>query len=414
MLDSANRGLLCDPPFDNVRSCLKLVPRCSAARFTLERRYVYDSELAPTDHFREVIDHARIPEPSEASQLVTGEYANGSWIKYPHSRLPSSHLDTPEINPHPALHPSDWGENAETDDAAITFRHSGWLRQRRLVRTALLDTGVKPRPLARFDRCGSDPWVVVDESDPQHLAIHSNHCHSRWCTPCSRERAHRIIGNLHPTLERGDVRFLTLTLKHSRTPLSSQIDRIYDSFRKLRRAAFWKDAVDGGCAILETVHSQTTKLWHVHLHCLIHGTWIDDEAVKAEWWRITGDSFIVDIRECANADHAAHYVTKYITKPVPNSVINKPAQLCEMISAYAGRRLVLTWGAWRGVRLSVPLDETAWKSIAPLPVLYQRRDAGNAEAYLILTRLEALLPEAPIIAGRDPPTPLDDPIGHLF
>jgi hypothetical protein len=134
----------------------------------------------------------------------------------------------------------------------------------------------------------------------------------------------------------------------------------------------------------------------------------------AEWWRITGNSKIVDIKPCKHADHAAHYVTKYITKPVPNSVINKPEQLREMILALQGRRLVLTWGTWRGVRLSDPLDDTTWKAVASLPVLYRRRDVGNLDAYLILAHLEEQLPEARIVAGRGPPTPADDPIGLLY
>ena len=203
-------------------------------------------------------------------------------------------------------------------------------------------------------------------------------------------------------------------MKHSDAPLSDQIDRIYDSFRKLRRAPFWTSAVDGGCAILELKHSHRTGLWHVHIHCLLDGRFIKHEDVEAEWWRITGDSHVVDVRRCHDADHAAHYVVKYITKPVPSSVINKPDQLREMMAAIARRRLVLTWGSWRGVRLSDPLDLTTWKSIAPLRQLYERKELGNVDAWLILNHLEKSLPEAPILAGRSPPTPPDDPIGTLF
>ena len=387
--------------------------------------YVYDSDLAPADHFREVLHRARNHRPPSMHPAPTGEYAFGHWTTYPHSPWPRSSgvaseveastvLDTPETNPQPALSASDWGPSEESDRAAVTFRHSGWLRQRRLVRSALVTTGIKPRPLARFDNCGSDPWVVVDSEDSSRLAIHSNHCHSRWCVPCSRERAARIVGNLKVKLNSGPIRFLTLTMKHSDTPLSDQISRLYDSFRRLRRARFWLDAVDGGSAVLELKHSHRDGLWHVHLHCLLEGRYVRHAAIMAEWWRITGDSKIVDIRPCHHGDHASGYITKYITKPIPASVINKPDRLLELITALAGRRLVLTWGTWRGVRLSEPLDSTSWKSIASLPVLYRRRDAGDLDAYLILSRLEQELPEARIVAGRDPPPPHDDPIGLLF
>jgi hypothetical protein len=157
-----------------------------------------------------------------------------------------------------------------------------------------------------------------------------------------------------------------------------------------------------------------TGLWHVHLHCLLDGSYIDGEAIKAEWWRITGDSFVKDIRRCHDAEHAAHYIIKYITKPVPASVVNKPEQLLEMMTAVAHRRLVLTWGSWRGIRLTEPLDLTTWKSIAPLASLYERKAAGDVDAYLVISRLEKILPEAPIICGRSPPERIEDPIGHLF
>lgn len=380
----------------------------------MDQPYIYDAQLAPADHFKEVIARSRNARPSPAAQLLTGRYSCGSWEKYPHSVLPTTSVHTPETNPQNSPHDSDWGKSGSSDDHAVAFRHSGWSRPRRLIRQALVDLDTPPRPLHRFDTCGSNPWVVVDAEDSSRLAIHSNHCHSRWCTPCSRERAARIVGNLKTRLNDGDVRFLTLTMKHTETPLSDQIDRIYDAFRKLRRAPFWTETVDGGCAILELVHSHRTGLWHVHIHCLLDGRYIRREDLQAEWWRITGDSHVVDIRRCHDADHAAHYIVKYITKPVPSSVINKPDQLREMMAAIARRRLVLTWGTWRGIRLTEPLDLTTWKSIAPLATLYHRKDAGNLDAYLILSHLERTLPEAPILAGRSPPTSEEDPIGTLF
>lgn len=380
----------------------------------MDQPYIYDPELAPADHFAEVVARARCDHAPPSPLVYPPVFERGTWKTYPHSRWPRTSLDTPETNPQDSPESSAWGVTRETDDHAVAFRHSGWSRPRRLIRQALVSLDTPPRPLARFDTCGSEPWVVVDAEDSSRLAIHSNHCHSRWCTPCSRERAARIVGNLKVTLNEGNIRFLTLTMKHSDTPLSAQIDRIYDAFRKLRRAAFWRKAVKGGCAVLELKHSIQTQLWHVHLHCLLDGGYLPHEDVKAEWWRITGDSHVIDIKQCHNAEHASHYVVKYITKPVPSSVINKPDQLLEMMAAIAHRRLVLTWGSWRGVRLSDPLDLTAWKSIAPLATLYKQKEAGNLDAYLILVALEKVLPETPILAGRSPPTPADDPIGLLF
>ena len=314
-----------------------------------------------------------------------------------------SSVHPPETKLPEAERQTEWGAYVTSDDPPVIFRHSGWAGSRRKVRAAMVANYAHVRPLSRFDLCGSEPWVAIDENDSSRFAIVTNHCHSRWCVPCARERSTRIVGNLRLQLNQGTIRFLTLTLKHSDAPLSKQIDRLYASFRKLRRAAFWSAAVEGGAAVLEIGHSWKDDRWHPHLHCLLQGKYLRHADLKAEWWRITGDSNIVDIRPCQTADNAARYITKYITKPIPNTIINKPEPLAELLSACHGRRLVLTWGSWRGLKLTAKLDTTAWKSLCPLTVLYERRDAGDLEAFTTILALERQLPEARTMAGRGPP-----------
>jgi len=320
----------------------------------------------------------------------------------------SSSVHSPETKSPDSQKTNDWGYVVTSDDPAVTFRHSGWAGTRKLIRQAMADDWTSPRRLSRFDLCGSEPWLAVNPDNPDEFAVLTNHCRSRWCVPCSRERAARIMGNLRCKLNEGSVRFLTLTLKHSDTPLSNQIDRIYACFRHLRRAPFWQAKVQGGAAVLELTHGWKDDLWHVHLHCLLQGGYVRHADLKAEWHRITGDSYIVDIRPVGSPEHAARYVTKYITKPVPNTVIRKPEPLREMLSACSHRRLVLTWGTWRGLKLSAPLSTVAWRTVCPLEDLYNRRDAGDLDAFNTILRLERLIPEARTLAGRGPPlTPFD-------
>jgi len=296
------------------------------------------------------------------------------------------------------------GDILTSDDAPVIFRHSGWSHARRRVRQALVDSHASPRAIARFDLCGSDPWVAVDDADPQRFTVLTNHCKSRWCVPCSRERAARIVGNLTRQASLSAVRFLTLTLKHSTQPLASQIDRIYAAFRALRRLPFWTRRITGGAAVLEIKRSWRADEWHVHLHCLIAGSYLPHAEIKANWWKITGDSNIVDIRPVHTVANAAKYISKYITKPLSVTVINKPDALAELFSACGRRRLVLTWGLWRGVKLSAKLDETHWRSLCPLPVLYERAAGGDDNAQQIITALEKILPDARHLAVRGPPT----------
>lgn len=315
----------------------------------------------------------------------------------------SSSVHSPETNVPESSESTEWGGYVTSDDIPVTFRHSGWARIRSHVRAAMETNRARPRQLKRFDLCGSDPWVAVDPNDPTRFALLSNHCHSRWCVPCARERGRTIATNLRLKLGPGPVRMLTLTLKHSDTPLRAQVSRIYRAFRVLRTRRCWKNNVDGGAAVLEIKHSWNDQLWHVHLHVVYHGAPIDQKVLKALWWKITGDSFVVDIRLLGGPEDGARYVSKYVSKPFSNTVVNKPDALCELLSALAGRRLVLTFGTWRGFKLTEKIDATDWKSLCPLPILYERVDAGDADAYAIMRALENVCPDARVLAGRSPP-----------
>ena len=336
------------------------------------------------------------PLATGAPGLPRTAFANG---------LHSSSVQPPETNVPTTFRPTDWGALLTDLDPPVIFRHSGWQRIRSKVRTALLTNNSSLRVVQRFDLCGSEPWVAVDPEDPSRFVLLANCCHSRWCLPCARERGRTIAGNL--TLKLGDepTRFLTLTLKHSDSPLRDQISRLYSCFRKLRALRFWRENVDGGAAVLEIRHSWKSDSWHVHLHVLFHGGYVSQRALAAAWWRITGDSYVVDIRLVHGAKHAAAYVSKYLSKPISTTISGKPAKLAELIAACRGRRLVLTFGSWRGFRLTEKIDATEWKSLCPLTVLYERFEAGDEDAARIVHALEISCPDARIQAGRSPPTP---------
>lgn len=321
----------------------------------------------------------------------------------PGTDLATTVVHPPETNLPDAQRESEWGSTLSSDDLSVNFRHSGWLLNRARMRSALVESSISPRTLSRFDLCGSDPWVAVDPNDPSRLTILANHCHSRWCVPCAHDRAARIAANLELLIEHHPHRFLTLTLKHSDTPLSLQLSRLLDSFRRLRRLPFWRNAVSGGAAVLEVKHSHRDNLWHPHLHVLLDSKFLRHQDISAEWFRITGDSYIVDIRLINSHEQAARYMTKYLTKPVPVTVINKPAALSELLEAFRGRRLVLTFGTWRGFPLTRRLDDTEWKALCPLPVLYARYDAGDEAAAETLAALLRCFPDAPHLVTRSPP-----------
>jgi len=316
---------------------------------------------------------------------------------------PLTQVHPHETKPQYATEYQPWGLLDTPDTPAARWRHSGWTRTRTAVYDALQLAERKSTALVRFQRCGSDPWVAVDPDDPTRLTILTDHCRSRWCIPCANTRAHTIATNLTRLATDAPARFITLTLRHASTPLPDQLTRLYASFRALRRSKLWARHVSGGAAVLEISFARSSQEWHPHLHVICHGTYIPKEALSAAWLQATGDSFIVDVRLVRDSKQLASYVTKYVTKPIPSAISNDPPRLAELVRACASRRLVLTFGTWRGFRLSESLDTTAWKRIDALDSLIAKADNGYGDAPRLLALLQRT--HAPLIAAypRSPP-----------
>ena len=284
--------------------------------------------------------------------------------------------------PHP---PRDEFRCCPSTPLETLFRHSGWLPRRAAIWASLLRTGTTQARLDRFATCGSAAYVAVGE-DSGALRITSNHCRDRQCVACGVERAARVARSLENECRGKDVRFVTLTLRHSRTPLSAQIDRIYQSLRMLRRRAWWRARVDSGVALLE-VHLGRDGMWHVHLHCLIEGRYLPQRDLGEEWHAVTGDSYIVDVRQ--TNDRTVRYVCKYIGKPVASGVCACPQKLDEAVLAMRGRRLILAWGGWAKLDLDASdVPPERWIPLGSLQQLLDDARRGDRHAMIIIGILD--------------------------
>lgn len=236
-----------------------------------------------------------------------------------------------------------------------SFRHSGWAADRRRVYDALIRTNQSNRRSSAFADCGSAAWGHWCEGEP---TITSNHCHDRLCQPCQVARRARLVEAILVAIAdaKRSVRFITFTLKHNRTPLTAQLDRLYAAFRTLRRTALWRNSQDGGALFLE-VKVGDDGMFHPHLHVLAEGGLVMQRDLAAAWHAITGDSFVVDIRAVTDPRRRATYVTKYATKPADSTVIRDPEKLDEFLVAIKGRRLYQPFGTWRALLPSDDADE---------------------------------------------------------
>ena len=320
--------------------------------------------------------------------------------------VPSASVHPPQTN---VVYSDDDRPPAELplDSAGAAFRHSCWRHDRSRVYAALRSVALSPMRVARFESCGSGARVYRSKIDPDRVVVAPCRCSDRFCVPCSRDRGRIFAQNVLKQVADDQYRFLTLTLKHRDEALSSTVDRIYRSFRALRASKSWKRHVDGGCAFLETTYNRDFSQWHVHLHCLVSGSFYPKRSIETDWLRITGDSFIVDIRLIRGPKQVIHYTTKYASKPTTTTVLRDSPRLKEAIEAFTGRRLCLTYGQWRGVRLAVKTDTEAWIDCGPLRTVIEAYTRGEPEALSLIAGLPELNVSATIawLHVQAPPRP---------
>lgn len=182
------------------------------------------------------------------------------------------------------------------------------------------------------------------------LVLTSNHCHDRLCLVCQLDRRAHLVEAILVAMADAKlpVRFVTLTLKHNDFPLNDQLDRLYQSFRTLRRRPFWRQHVTGGAMFLEVKIGDDGR-YHPHFHILCETKWLDTYHLSEDWHKVTGDSFRCDVRPIENAQYRAKYVTKYATKPCDYSIVRNPAKLDEFVCAIKGRRLYQPFGSWKAL-----------------------------------------------------------------
>lgn len=269
--------------------------------------------------------------------------------------------------------------------------------------------------LLKFANCGANCYVEIHNQHSPNpgqecdARLRADTCHDRFCIPCGQARAFAISTALTARIHNDTCRFLTLTLRCNQRPLAERLTRLYTCFNLLRRRDFWKNHITGGAAFCEVTLGKTPGNWHVHLHCIITGGWVEQSKIADEWLAVTGDSYIVDIRPIAADEKIAGYVTKYVTKPASKEVYDTPAALDEMVSALRGRRLCLTFGTWRGTPLKpVAPSSEGWTLLCRLDALADRRRPLTPLQILAIRILSARYPARFSNTSPSPPPVVAD------
>lgn len=315
---------------------------------------------------------------------------------------PTAHVNTDPDNPftcHPCTRqvfgpsaPSsslgpDESKQLDGSAADIDFRHTWWSDDRRRIRSALESIFPRSKRLDRFRSCGDAAWVYQSIKNPDRVKVCSDSCRDRWCRACQRDRSRIIAANLRNRLADLEVKLVTLTLRHRDQPLRHQIDRLIESFRTLRRKPLWKDAIEGGVGFIEVKYKPQTDRWHPHLHVLCTGRWVHQGDLASTWHQITGDSFNVDIRLVRDLDRVAYYVVKYASKPIATVLYRHPRRLRDAIVALQGRHLCMTFGTFRGWKLTEQGDGDDWVMLGTLAGFQERARGGDPDAIYVLEAL---------------------------
>lgn len=273
------------------------------------------------------------------------------------------------------------------------FWHSTNRKERKAVYIALRTMG-RYRSLHRYVNCGCCSRVLFKGKIGDEFAFRvvSSKCHNRWCPCCARARSSIYAENIREWVKETHrrVRFVTLTLRHSDTPLRDQVTRLNSCILALRRRSWWKAHVNGGVTFTEIKLGRDNR-YHVHAHLIVEGVFMPHVELSEEWHAVTGDSPVVDVRDVSDPDVVAGYVAKYGSKPIDRDIVFQPTRLIECIQALHGRRLAATFGSWKDLSLSEidSADETTgWQ------------DVGSLSSFIHSELWPVMLDVAPALAER--------------
>jgi len=230
-----------------------------------------------------------------------------------------------------------------------------------------------------MENCRTSAWFVR-HIETGKVSIIANHCSLRWCPLCAQARANYIRWSVSDWLQHADhPKFLTLTIKHSDKPLKEQVEKLYNSFRKLRKNKGFTRSVNGGVWFFQLCRNVQEGQWHPHLHCIITGEYIPVRYLKNLWHKITDDSHVLKLQTIVDPDRVAAEVARYASRPA-NLKNFKRKHAVELYEAMHGKRLCGKWGLFTKVRLSVERnpDHKEWERIGSWAIVTEYAKTNRA------------------------------------
>jgi hypothetical protein len=237
-------------------------------------------------------------------------------------------------------------------------RHISTFKWKTQVYQAFVEAGERKKADS-FMRCGDDIGTLeCCQCGYKHRVTYN--CKLRICPECAKVKQSVILGKYLPyvrILDPMNIRMLTLTIKNV-SDLKAGVDKIRDSFTRLRRQKYYKSKFSGGLYGIEA-NPDDHGDWNVHLHCVYYGHYIPQDRLSDDWQAITGDSRVTYIKRASDPKGALMYVLKYITKGInPNDEKWTGQALVDFVMALSDVRLVQAFGCFlkNGAAKKEPLE----------------------------------------------------------
>lgn len=227
-----------------------------------------------------------------------------------------------------------------------------------------IDEREKPDKLSRLQSCRTNAWFIRHNVSGE-VRIASNSCKLRWCPLCAQARQNYIASQVSQWFRKVDYpKLLTLTLRHTSSPLADQVNFLYRCFQKLRKRKFITKRLRGGVWFFQVKKSKDGQAWHPHLHVLIDSDFIDRKKLSQMWAEITLGSTVIDIRAVIDTDRAVQHNARYCAGPA-SLVDLQPWERIELHDTFANRRLVGCFGTAKDISLRPvkPPDSDSWISV---------------------------------------------------
>ena len=218
--------------------------------------------------------------------------------------------------------------------------------------------------LPRFDSCRSHSFFVR-HLETQELRVRTNACRLRWCPLCAKSKSrYQKLAVMQWCKTRKGLKLLTLTLRHSKAPLSHQLKHLYRCFKVFRKHRYITRSIRGAIWFTQVKLAKSDDLWHPHIHMIIDSPFLPQKRLVKIWSRITRTSKIVDLRAIKTPKYAVQYVGRYAARPAQLAVLPR-ARRVELAMALHGIRLAGTWGTAHQIKLTPPpvKDTENWEPL---------------------------------------------------